>query len=244
MGLNRRLSLKDVEDIKRLIWEGEYYQADIARAFSVSQATISRIAGGTQWPMVPWPDGEVGALNIEDWSRRRYKKVQPITIAEVRRIRARREPYVPTKVHVEAETQDSSSFGDEQQSTPSGAVGDDPEPERDFESEKRRLDEEGAAILSELSKSMEDIIREGVGESSAAAVKTATKIEGYEALEWSNIVSRLKGSKREGFVLEAEKDEKLKKACCIVFKGIPQAEWFSPVAKRLIETIMEGLEDG
>lgn len=58
------LNFSSVVKIKKAIWAGET-QSEVAQRFAVSQATISRIVQGEQWPDVKWPDGSTGELSAE-----------------------------------------------------------------------------------------------------------------------------------------------------------------------------------
>ena len=66
-----------VRQIKKALWSGER-QIDVAERFMVSQPTISYIVKGSQWPNVPWPDGQLGGLTEEQregiLARKFYKK--------------------------------------------------------------------------------------------------------------------------------------------------------------------------
>jgi hypothetical protein len=52
----------DVQVVKERLWKGEETQEEIATAFYTTQATVSRIYRGYQWPDVPWPNGDAGAM--------------------------------------------------------------------------------------------------------------------------------------------------------------------------------------
>lgn len=66
------LTPSNVRQIKALLWKGEMWQRDIAEHYFISQATVSRIYGGHEWPNVQWPDGTKGAI---DEDRRRLHKM-------------------------------------------------------------------------------------------------------------------------------------------------------------------------
>ena len=55
------LTPSNVRQIKALLWKGEMWQRDIAEHYFISQATVSRIYGGHEWPNVQWPDGTIAA---------------------------------------------------------------------------------------------------------------------------------------------------------------------------------------
>lgn len=55
----------EVKQIKRLLWEGHLTQTAIARRYKTSQPTVSRIAQGSWWADVPWPDRGTGGMSPE-----------------------------------------------------------------------------------------------------------------------------------------------------------------------------------
>lgn len=60
--------------IKEALWRGRATQADIAREFGTDQPTVSRIARGALYPLVPWPDGSNGHMPEERWKEILAKK--------------------------------------------------------------------------------------------------------------------------------------------------------------------------
>ncbi len=67
------LSDAEVIEIKATLFKGKFTQKELASLFSVSQATISRIARGALHPSAPWPDGSTGALPAR-YSRKRFQE--------------------------------------------------------------------------------------------------------------------------------------------------------------------------
>ena len=57
-----QLTIGEVAEIKQELWDGVASQGDIAKAYSISQTTVSRICRGEQWGQVPWNDGSTGEL--------------------------------------------------------------------------------------------------------------------------------------------------------------------------------------
>jgi hypothetical protein len=52
-----------IKDIKRLLYEGQLTQGEIAEQFNVQQPTISRIYRGREWFDVEWPNGTKGGID-------------------------------------------------------------------------------------------------------------------------------------------------------------------------------------
>lgn len=75
------LSSQQVRDIKRMVWEGAP-QREVAQWAGITQATVSRIVTGDQWFQVPWPDGSVGGLPIEQRVRLHIVKYSRRTIPD------------------------------------------------------------------------------------------------------------------------------------------------------------------
>lgn len=56
------LTIQEAEDIKRLLWEGELSQADIAYQLYISQPLVSNICLGRAYPDARWPNGLTGSM--------------------------------------------------------------------------------------------------------------------------------------------------------------------------------------
>lgn len=67
-----------VKEIKGNIWQGLSHEK-VAKMFYISQPHVSRIAKGTQWTNVPWPDGSVGPIpnyQLNALRKARFEKLQ------------------------------------------------------------------------------------------------------------------------------------------------------------------------
>ena len=58
-----RLTADLVREIKKKLWDGATHQI-VATMFGVSQPHVSRIAKGSQWADVVWPDGSFGGFPL------------------------------------------------------------------------------------------------------------------------------------------------------------------------------------
>ena len=59
------LTTESTLEIKKLLWEGELSQSEIATRFALSQPTVSRIYRGKDWQSIEWPDGSTGAIPLD-----------------------------------------------------------------------------------------------------------------------------------------------------------------------------------
>lgn len=55
----------EAKALKRDIWAGGQKQHDVAKAFGLSQGTISRVISGESYSHVEWPNGTTGAMPQE-----------------------------------------------------------------------------------------------------------------------------------------------------------------------------------
>lgn len=64
-----------IQEIKASLYRGNT-QALVASRFGISQATVSKILHGRTGASVPWPDGTVGAGDLEVIRRAKFETAQ------------------------------------------------------------------------------------------------------------------------------------------------------------------------
>ena len=208
--LSAKLTADDVREIKSLTWNGQS-QTEIAKVFGVTQSNINRIVHGFTWPEVPWPDGGLGGLNIDEHIERletlgiRKKRGTLIPRGVVR---------LPTPLEVEK--------------TPKPLTPEQKEMAANITEERGQQAEADMELdIAKSIKASGKVARKGGKRALPKELKA-------KALPWKQVQAQ---APRNPMVMLALENKDLRKCICIAFRALPTEMWNTPKAEEVVKQV-------
>ena len=258
--LNRRLDEATVLSIKALFWEGATQDA-LAERFNVSQTTISRIIRGKQWADVNWPNGERGALPLEKIMERKVfglstkgarTYIDEGAIENVKQAFKDKypDPMPPDGGGVQFnKDHDSMLIGPDNLRNMKDVIKETRPTVEELEADRERQTRLRAAKTAALEQQGE--AAEAAMNEELAGVLTSTdhtprepregvQHEGdLDILTWEHIVRVAPGNR---IVLLGLEDKSVRPAICQAFTALPEADWKTDRAFKLVQNVYKIME--